>query len=105
MTALLQTTKAIAAPFQPRIKTFTEYCQEKSTLPKETKHTVEVLLEKAGTQDCQQANQRLSNLTSLSLGFKKIVNLQPLSSLSNLTFLNLGGNEIEDIQPLSNLTN
>lgn len=41
--ALSQTTKAIAAPSQPSIKTFTQWCLQKSTLPKETKHTVEVL--------------------------------------------------------------
>ncbi len=59
--ALLQTTKAIAAP----LKTFTEYCQQKSTLPKETKHTVEVLLKEADIQNCQQANRKLTSLTEI----------------------------------------
>ncbi len=37
---------------QISFNSFIEWCQQKSTLPKETKHTVEVLLKKAGTQDC-----------------------------------------------------
>ncbi|MGB3650819.1 MAG: leucine-rich repeat domain-containing protein [Rivularia sp. (in: cyanobacteria)] len=103
--ALLQTTKAIAAPFEPSIKTFTEYCQQKSTLPKETKHTVEVLLKKAGTQDCQQANQKLRSLTELDISHSKVSNLQPLANLTNLTNLNLQHNQISDVKPLANLTN
>ncbi|MBV6624092.1 MAG: hypothetical protein KI793_14330 [Rivularia sp. (in: Bacteria)] len=65
---------AIAAPFQPPIKTFIEYCQQKSTLPEATKHTVEVLLKKAGTQDCQQANRKLKSLTWFNLTANPIKN-------------------------------
>ncbi len=83
--ALLQTTKATAAPFQPRIKNFTEYCQQKATLPKATKYTVEVLLKKAGTQNCQQANRKLSELIELDLMDNKISDLKPLANLTNLT--------------------
>ncbi|MEO1187399.1 MAG: leucine-rich repeat domain-containing protein, partial [Cyanobacteria bacterium J06636_27] len=90
---------------QNNTKTFTEYCQQKSTLPQATKHTVEVLLKEAGTQNCQQANWKLSSLTELSLGGNKISDLKPLSSLDNLTELYLWGNQISDIKPLSNLTN
>ena len=91
--------KAIATPtiHQNNVNNFTEYCQKKSTLPKETKHTVEMLLKKAGTQDCQQANQKLSNLTELSLGGNQISDLKPLSSLTNLTEVYLWGNQISDI--------
>ena len=68
--------KAIANPItqQNNIKSFTEWCQQKSTLPKATKHTVEVLLEKAGTQNCQQANRKLTSLTELKLVQKQISN-------------------------------
>ncbi|MEO0936123.1 MAG: leucine-rich repeat domain-containing protein, partial [Cyanobacteria bacterium J06641_2] len=99
--ALLQSTKSIAAP----IKTFTEYCQQKSTLPEATKHTVEVLLKKAGTQNCQQANQKLTSLTELDISHSKVSDLQPLAKLTNLTELNLWSNQVTDIKPLVTLTN
>ena len=38
-------------------KTFTEWCEKKNQLAEETQHTIEVLLEQAGTTDCNQANQ------------------------------------------------
>ncbi|BAY84083.1 leucine-rich repeat-containing protein [Calothrix parasitica NIES-267] len=101
--------KAIAnQPLQQnKVKTFTEYCQQKSTLPQVTKDTVEILLKKAGTQDCQQANRKLSNLTRLYLwdSDKQISDLKPLSGFTNLTYLSLWGNQISDLKPLSSLTN
>ena len=102
----LNYTKAIAnQPLQQNnFKTFIEYCQQKSTLPQETKDTVEVLLEKAGTQDCQQANRTLSSLTELRLLTKQISDLKPLSGFTNLTNLDLWGNKISDVKPLANLT-
>ncbi|MEH2240991.1 hypothetical protein [Nostoc sp.] len=60
------TTQTIAARMATP-KSFTDWCEQKSTLPPQTKHTVEVLLEKAQTQNCNQANQKLTHLTSLSL--------------------------------------
>jgi internalin A len=100
-------TKAIATlPLQQNsVKNFTEYCQQKSTLPKATKHTVEVLLKEAATQDCQQGNRKLRNLTELDLTSKQISDLKPLANLTNLTNLNLGGNQISDLKPLANLIN
>ena len=93
----------------------------------ERRHTVDVLLEVAGTQDCKKAESKLKSLTSLSLRNKQISNLLPLadltnlntldlnknlivnvsilSSLTNLTYLNLRGNQIEDVKPLAHLTN
>ncbi len=105
--ALLQTTKAIATPLRQPVKSFTEWCQQKSTLPESTKYTVEVLLEKADTQDCQQANRKLSSLTRLYLwdNDKQISDVKPLSSLTNLTYLSVWGNQISDVKPLSSLTN
>ena len=103
----LSNAKAIATP-RPQsnsIKSFTEWCEEKSTLPKATKHTVEVLLKEVETQDCQEANQKLSNLTKLYLQRTQISDLKPLSNLTNLTLLHLWDNKISDVKPLSNLTN
>jgi len=85
-------------------KTFTEWCEQKASLPQETRHTVEVLLKIAKTQNCSQANQMSNNWTSLYLGDNKISDIKPLSNLTNLTTLNLRENQISDIKPLSNLT-
>jgi internalin A len=85
-------------------KTFTEWCQQKANLPQETRHTVEVLLKVAETQNCSQANQTLINFTKLELPLNKISDIKPLSNLTNLIILDLPVNQISDIKPLSNLT-
>jgi hypothetical protein len=41
-------------------RTFTDWCRQKADLTPETKHTVEVLLQKAGTTECDAANQTLA---------------------------------------------
>ena len=97
------TPKVTAAPTKTP-KTFTEWCQQKASLPQETRYTVEVLLNVAKTQNCSQANQTLTKLTSLNLSGNQISDIKPLSNLTNLTFLDLSGNQISDIKPLSNLT-
>jgi hypothetical protein len=86
-------------------QTFTEWCQQKANLSQQRRRTVEVLLQVAKTQNCGQANQTLTNLTSLSLRLNQISDIKPLSNLTKLTTLKLSGNEISDIKPLSTLTN
>ena len=109
LTACTQNTRTIATPVkqnQKAIKRFTQWCQDRFILPEETKHTVEVLLEEAGTQNCEKANRKLSNLIELSLwGDKKISDLAPLASLTNLIYLDLRENKISNLKPLSKLTN
>ncbi|EAW37003.1 leucine-rich repeat domain-containing protein [Lyngbya sp. PCC 8106] len=85
-------------------KTFVEWCENKAQLAGETQHTIEVLLEQAGTTDCNQANQILSQFTELSLPTNKISDIKPFSSLTQLTSLGLSDNPIHDLSPLSNLT-
>ena len=97
------TPKVTAAPIKTP-KTFKEWCQQKASLPQETKRTVEALLNVAETRNCSQANQTLTKLTSLNLEVNKISDIKPLSNLTNLTLLDLRENKISDIQPLSNLT-
>ncbi|MBD2363437.1 leucine-rich repeat domain-containing protein [Anabaena minutissima FACHB-250] len=95
----------IAAPSNPENpKTFTEWCKQKSTLPQQTRHTVEVLLKAIGTQDCVRANKSLIFATALDLTNSQISDIQPLSSLTHLTALKLSNNQISDIQVLSNFT-
>jgi internalin A len=104
LTLGLYTPKVTAAPIKTP-KTFKEWCQQKASLPQETRYTVEVLLNVAKTQNCSQANQTLTKLTFLDLLGNKISDIKPLSNLTNLTALSLGENQISDIKPLSNLTN
>ena len=86
-------------------RTFADWCRQKADLSPEAKHTVEVLLQKAGTTECDAANQRLSSRTGLILEDTQISDIKPLESLTNLTVLYLGNNQISDIKPLESLTN
>jgi internalin A len=81
------TPKVTATP-----KTFKEWCEQKASLPQETKHTVEALLNVAKTQNCNQANQILTKLIYLDLKKNKISDIKPLSNLTNLTSLDLEEN-------------
>jgi hypothetical protein len=86
-------------------RTFADWCRQKADLSPEAKHTVEVLLQKAGTTECDAANQRLSSRTGLILEDTQISDIKPLESLTNLTVLYLGNNQISDIKPLESFTN
>ncbi len=50
----------LAAETQPTNKTFGDWCREYASLNPEARHTVEALLEKAGTTECDVANQKIS---------------------------------------------
>ena len=84
---------------------FADWCLNKANLPPDTRHTVDVLLQEAGTQECDRADKQLSTLPFLSLNSNRITDLKPLSSLTNLTILGLGNNKIADLKPLSSLPN
>ena len=84
---------------------FNKWCLNKNSIADSARHTVEVLLEEAGTQDCYAAGEKLANLTELSLERNQIADIRPLSRLTNLTALSLDDNAIADIRPLSGLTN
>ena len=83
---------------------FADWCKHKDSLSESARHTVEMLLEKAGTSDCDEAGQVLSNLSRLNLYNNQITDITPLSGLTNLTALDLNNNQIADITPLSALT-
>ncbi|MEG4206540.1 leucine-rich repeat domain-containing protein [Microcoleus sp. Pol7_A1] len=87
------------------LSSFAEWCKHKDSLSEEAIYTVEVLLNKAGTSDCNEADRILSNLTELNLDWNEITDFTPLSALTNLTYLNLSSNQITDITGLSALTN
>ena len=93
-------------PNQPIICTsFGEWCFHKNSLSKEAKHTVEVLLKRAGTSYCYKAERILSNTTSLTFVSARISDLTALLFLTDLIHLNLENNQISDLTPLQYLTN
>ncbi|MEG5064700.1 leucine-rich repeat domain-containing protein [Microcoleus sp. B3-A4] len=84
---------------------FADWCRHIDSLSEEARHTVEVLLEKAGTDDAEAAERILSSITELDLSENQITDISILGSLTNLTRLYLDSNEIIDISPLRSLTN
>ncbi|MEM7578495.1 MAG: hypothetical protein AAF316_01360 [Cyanobacteria bacterium P01_A01_bin.80] len=68
---------------------FSDFCFHKDELPAETRHTVEVLLKVAGTDDYLEAERVLLDETKLHLCDREIIDLSPLASLNILTDLNL----------------
>ena len=84
---------------------FADWCLHKDSLSPAARHTVEALLHKAGTSDCNQANRILSSCTELHLYNNQTTDLSPLSGLTNLTQLNLYNTRITDLSPLSGLIN
>src|SRR4028119_563628 len=87
------------------LSSFADWCKHKNRLTREARHTVEMLLEIAGTSDCDEALKVLLNLTELHLNENQITDITSLSALTNLTELSLGHNQITDITSLSALTN
>ncbi|MCJ8283365.1 MAG: leucine-rich repeat domain-containing protein [Rivularia sp. ALOHA_DT_140] len=87
------------------INSFTYLCKQKESLPKETRYTVQVLLKKAGTQNCDRAERKINKWRILDLSSNKISDLSPLGRLTNLRELYLSYNQISDLSPLSQLTN
>ncbi|MEG4344059.1 leucine-rich repeat domain-containing protein [Microcoleus sp. A003_D6] len=84
---------------------FADWCRHIDSLSKSARHTVKVLLKKAGTDDAQAAEQILSSMTELDLCENRITDISFLGSLTNLTTLDLGDNKISDISVLGSLTN
>src|SRR6476661_841283 len=84
---------------------FADCCKHKDSLSESARHTVKVLLNEAGTFDCNEAEKVLLNLTTLNLGHRSITDFTSLSALPNLTALHLQGSQINDIASLSALTN
>ena len=94
-----------AAEVRSENRTFADWCRQKADLSPETKHTVDVLLGRAETNDCDAAERKLSSLTQLDLSYTRISDIKPLASLTNLKDLYLTGNKISDIKPLASLNN
>jgi internalin A len=93
-------------PKEPRnFSNFADWCRHIDSLSESARHTVKVLLEKAGTNDPQAAEQILSSMTTLDLGNNEISDISVLGSLTNLTKLYLNNNQITEISALRKITN
>jgi internalin A len=96
---------ASAAPQQPQPKSFEAWCRQRKSVPVATRHTIDILIKKAGTKNCKLADRQLKTLTDLDLDRNEISDLKPLAGLTKLTTLYLGSNQISDMKPLAGLTN
>ena len=103
LTLLVQSTLVSTASAQS--KSFAQWCQQKSSVPAATRHTIDVLLKKAATNNCQAADSKLRSLTRLELNSNRISDVKPLAALTNLKALLLNSNQISDVKPLAALTN
>jgi len=84
---------------------FADWCRHIDSFSESARHTVKVLLKKAGTDDPEAAEQILSSMTELDLGSNQITDISFLGSLTNLTRLDLNNNRITDFSFLGSLTN
>ena len=84
---------------------FADWCTHIDSLSEGARHTVEVLLKKAGTDDVEAAERILSSMRKLDLSEHGITDISSLGSLTNLTTLYLSSNQIKDISSLGSLTN
>jgi internalin A len=84
---------------------FADWCRHIDSLSEGARHTVEVLLKNAGTDDAEAAEQILSSMTELNLNSDELTDISSLGSLTNLTTLDLYKNQITDISSLGSLTN
>ena len=94
---------AVSAQQTNTKKSFAQWCQQKNSVPTATKQTIDSLLERAGTQNCQQADAKLSSLSELYLSDRQLTDVRPLASLTNLKALFLNSNQISDVSPLAEL--
>lgn len=91
-------------------QSFADWCQRKASVPSDTRHTINVLLEIAKTNDCKLADSRirkhiLKNGSFLYLRGRKISDLKPISGFTEITAIFLDNNQIRDLQPLTTLSN
>ena len=90
-------------------KNFMNFCQQlfADDLADEQKadimHTVSVLKEYAGGDNCKDVFDNLKKQSFISLRDKGIVNVEPFAGLNQLRHLDLSDNEIRDISPLTSL--
>ncbi len=85
------------------LNNFTDWCVQRDKLSTPEQNTVEALLEVSETQNCQEAYDKLLNLTELDLSDRQIETLKPLSVFTQLESLRLNQNKITDLSPITSL--
>ena len=89
---------------QCRIKSFSDYCQNRDHLSVERAHTVRAILAELDVTSCAAARTKLSIIEELDLSNRALSDITALAGLSGLQRINLAGNQIEDIWALGTLT-
>jgi internalin A len=102
---LPQDSLAQSAPNSSTFKSFQDWCLNRQQLSPDAKRTLDVLLQKVGTSNCDRANQMLADLQVLDLSTFLLSDLSPLQGLTHITGLKLRNNHISDLTPLQSLTN
>lgn len=97
---------------QEKPKSFLQWCQERESSPADIKGTIDFLLNKAGSKNCQVANIKLANLTQLEVRSDtrffpedNAFSIKLLSSFTKLKKLDAKQTRASDITPLRNLIN
>uniref|UniRef100_UPI00286E1A5B leucine-rich repeat domain-containing protein n=1 Tax=Chamaesiphon sp. VAR_48_metabat_403 TaxID=2964700 RepID=UPI00286E1A5B len=90
---------------QANSKSFAWWCQQKQAVSADARNTIDVMLEKVKTNDCQQAELRLRSLKDLNLNDSRISDLNPIAGLNNLIRLQIDRNRISDLKPIAGLKN
>ncbi len=83
---------------------FLHFCLDQSTNPA-ARRTIQAVFWTTMAEDCNQANERLIGMTSLTLKDRGLTDLTPLADLTTLKSLDLAGNPIADVTPLAGLEN
>jgi internalin A len=85
---------------------FAQWCQQRNSVSAATRKTIDVLLKKVQTKECQLVDDRVKKVTSLTIENEQISDLRPLAIVTKLEFLHLSNNRnrIDYLQPLSGLT-
>jgi internalin A len=88
---------------------FSEWCLHRESLPQESINTIDLMLEVAGTYNCEEASQQLDSLTKLDFmryryNDERVYDLRPIATLTQLTKLRLHG-KIIGLERISALTN
>ena len=84
---------------------FADWCRHIDGLSEGARHTVEVLLNTAGSDDGKAAERILSRMKELDIRCNGITEISPLGSFTHVRTLCLNDNQITDISSLGSLTN
>ncbi|MGB3493004.1 MAG: CHAT domain-containing protein [Elainellaceae cyanobacterium] len=89
---------------RPHTEDFLNQCVQQEQRSPSEQHTIDVLLDFAGTENCQEVQTYLLAQTELDLSDRQLSNLYPLASFDQLRSLRLNHNQITDLEPLRHLT-